>query len=68
MLHVSMIEVGVGPRQPEKCTPPKWTYQKLRNLDHKYGAIRAKLPKKVDGAQSSINIRPIPPKDISFRA
>jgi hypothetical protein len=28
MLHVSMIEIGVGPPQLEKQIPPKWVYRK----------------------------------------
>jgi hypothetical protein len=42
-----MIKIGVGPLQLEKHTPPKWVYQK-------YGTTKAQLPKKVNGAQSSI--------------
>jgi hypothetical protein len=26
-LHINMIEIGVGPFQLEKHTPPKWAYQ-----------------------------------------
>jgi hypothetical protein len=35
------------------------------NLEHKYGATKTHLPKKVDGAQSSIDKRLIPVKEIS---
>jgi hypothetical protein len=28
MLHIGMTEVGVGPPQPKKHTPPKQAYQK----------------------------------------
>jgi hypothetical protein len=37
---------------------------KIQNLKHKYGATRAQLLKKVDGAQSSIEKKFIPPMDI----
>jgi hypothetical protein len=37
---------------------------KIQNLEHKYGATKAQLPKKVDEAQSSIEIKPIQPNDI----
>jgi hypothetical protein len=37
---------------------------KIQNLKPKYKATKAQLPRKVDGAQSSIERRPIPPKDI----
>jgi hypothetical protein len=37
---------------------------KIQILEHKYRATKVKFPKKVDGAQSSIDRRPIPPKDI----
>jgi hypothetical protein len=37
---------------------------KIQNLEHKYRVTKAKLPRKIDGAQSSIGIKPIPPKDI----
>jgi len=36
----------------------------IENLKHKYGPTKTQLLKKVDGAQSSIEKRPIPPKDI----
>ncbi len=59
-----------------RCEPPStWkTYSskmglsKIQNLEHKYRATKSQLPKKTDGAQSSIEKRPIPPKDISSRA
>jgi len=38
---------------------------KIQNIEHKYKAAKGQLPRKVDGAQSSIERRPIPPKDIS---
>jgi hypothetical protein len=38
---------------------------KIQNLEHKYKATKSQLPKKTDGAQSSIEKRPITPKDIS---
>jgi hypothetical protein len=41
---------------------------KIWNLEHKYRTTRAQLPKKVDGAQSSLEKRPIPPKDINNQA
>jgi hypothetical protein len=37
---------------------------KIQNLKHKYGTTKAQLPKKENGVQSSIEKRPIPPKDI----
>jgi len=40
---------------------------KVWNLEHKYGATKIELPKKVDGAQSSIERKYIPPKDIGSR-
>jgi hypothetical protein len=41
---------------------------KIRNLKHKYKATKAQLPKKANGAHSSIKKMPIPPKDIISRA
>jgi hypothetical protein len=38
---------------------------KIRNLEHKYEATKTQLLEKVDGAQSSIVKRPIPPKEIN---
>jgi hypothetical protein len=35
---------------------------KIRNLEHKYKTTRAQLLRKVDGAQSCIKKKPIPPK------
>jgi hypothetical protein len=40
---------------------------KIRNLKNKYGATKTQLPKKTNGAQSSIERRPIPPKDIGSK-
>jgi hypothetical protein len=37
-------------------------------LGHKYGATKTQLPKKANGAQSSINKKPIPPKEIGIQA
>jgi hypothetical protein len=37
---------------------------KIRNLKDKYGATKTQLPKKIDGAQSSIEKRLTSPKDI----
>jgi hypothetical protein len=34
------------------------------NLEHKYRVVKIELPKKIDGAQSSIKRNLIPPKDI----
>jgi hypothetical protein len=41
---------------------------KIWNLEHKYGATKTQLLRKVDGAQSSINKRLIPPKEIGSQA
>jgi hypothetical protein len=38
---------------------------KIQNLEHKYKTTKTQFPKKTDGAQSSIERRPIPPKDIN---
>jgi hypothetical protein len=40
---------------------------KIWNLEHKYETTKAQLPKKVDGAQSSIERRLVPQKDIRSR-
>jgi hypothetical protein len=37
---------------------------KKQNLEHKYRTIKIQLLRKINGAQSSINKKPIPPKDI----
>jgi hypothetical protein len=37
---------------------------KIQNVEHKYGTTKTQLPRKIDGAQSSIERRPIPLKDI----
>jgi hypothetical protein len=37
---------------------------KIQNLEHKYRATRAQLPRNKNGTQSSIKIRHIPLKDI----
>jgi hypothetical protein len=36
---------------------------KIQNLEHIYETTKAQFPKKTNGAQSSIDKRPIPPKD-----
>jgi len=41
---------------------------KIQNLEHKYKATRAQVFRKIDGALSSIERRPIPPKDIDSQA
>ncbi len=41
---------------------------KIQNLEHKYKATRTQLPRKEDGAQSSVEKRLIPLKDINNRA
>jgi hypothetical protein len=58
-----MTEANVGPFQHEKHTPPKWVL-KIRNLKHKYKATKTQLLRKINRAQSSIERRLIPPKDI----
>jgi hypothetical protein len=37
---------------------------KIQNLEHKYKVTKTQLLTKIDGAQYSINKRPIPPKEI----
>jgi hypothetical protein len=37
---------------------------KIQNLEHRYEATKAQLPRKAYGAQSFINKKPIPPKEI----
>jgi hypothetical protein len=37
---------------------------KIQNLEHKYGVIKAQHPRKIDGAQSSIERKHIPPNNI----
>jgi hypothetical protein len=59
-----MTKAGVGPLQPTKHSS-KMSLLKIQNLEHKYKTSKTQLPKKVDGAQSSIEKRFIPPKDIS---
>jgi len=59
-----MTEVGVGPFQLEKHTFLKWVYKKIRNLKHKYGAIKTQLLREIDKVQSSIKKRLISRKDI----
>jgi hypothetical protein len=39
----------------------------MQNLEHKYGATKAQLPRKVNGAQFSIKRRHVPLKDIGNR-
>jgi hypothetical protein len=41
---------------------------KIRNLEHKYRTTKAQLPKEVDGAQSSIDRKLIPLKNIGSGA
>jgi hypothetical protein len=41
---------------------------KVWNIEHKYIAIKTQLPKKTNGAHSSIEKKPIPPKDIDSQA
>jgi hypothetical protein len=38
---------------------------KIKNMEHRYEATKTQFSKKVDGAQSSIIKRPIPPKEIN---
>jgi len=59
-----MIKAGVGPLQPTKHSS-KMSFSKIQNLEHKYKTSKTQLPKKIDGAQSSIKKRLIPPKGIS---
>jgi hypothetical protein len=41
---------------------------KIQNLEHEYKTTKIQLPKKVDGEQTSIDKRPIPPKEIGSQA
>jgi hypothetical protein len=41
----------------------KTCFLKIWNLEHKYGTTKAQFVKKTNGAQSSIERRPISPKD-----
>jgi hypothetical protein len=41
---------------------------KIQNLKHKYGATKAQLPKKTNRAQSSIERRHVPSKDVDSQA
>jgi hypothetical protein len=38
---------------------------KIENLEHKYEASKTQFLEKIDGPQSSIVKRPIPPKEIN---
>jgi hypothetical protein len=60
-----MIEVGVPPPKPKKTYSSKMGLSKIQNIEHKYGTTRAQFPKKADGAQSFIERRHIPQKDIN---
>jgi hypothetical protein len=62
-----MIEGGVSPLQFEKHNFPTGL-SKIQKLKKKYKATIAQLLRKTNGAQFSINIRLIPPKDINSRA
>jgi hypothetical protein len=41
---------------------------KIQNFEHKYGTTKAQFPRKVNGAQTSIKKKSIPPKDIGNQA
>jgi hypothetical protein len=55
-----MIKTSVGPPQAKKTYSYKMGLSKIQNLEHKYGATKTQLPKKINGAQSSIKRKPIP--------
>jgi len=38
---------------------------KIQNLEHQCGVTKVQFPRKVDGAQSSIDKRVLPPKKIN---
>jgi hypothetical protein len=56
-----------GPLSIWKTYYSKIGLLKIQNLKHKYETTKAWLPRKIDGAYSSIERRPIPPKDIGNR-
>jgi hypothetical protein len=53
-----------GPFLTWKKYSSKTGVLKIWNLDHKYKTTRAQLLRKIDGAQSSVERKHIPPKDI----
>jgi hypothetical protein len=67
-LHKRMIKRGGPPPSNKKTYSFKTGLSKIRNLVHKYKATKTQLPIKVDGAQTSIDKRPIPPKEINSQA
>jgi hypothetical protein len=50
-----MTKGGVAPFQFKKHTPPKQVYQKYKIWNIDTGTIKARVYKKKDGAQSSID-------------
>jgi hypothetical protein len=45
-----MIEIGVGPLQPEKHTLPKWAYRKYKIWNTNMEEPKPNSLRKVDGA------------------
>jgi hypothetical protein len=62
-----MIEACVAPL-PWETYFSKIDLSKIQNLDHKSKATRSQLPRKTNGAQPSIERRPIPLNDIGNQA
>jgi hypothetical protein len=65
--HESMSKGGADPPQLEKHTPPKLVYRKYETWNTNMEPPKPQLPRKSNGAQSSIDKRS-PPKDISSQA
>jgi hypothetical protein len=61
-----MTKKGVGPLRLEKILFQN-NLSKIQNLKHKYGTTKAQFLKKTNGAQISIDKKPIPPKKICNR-
>jgi hypothetical protein len=59
---------GMGPFQLEKHTPPKWVYQKYKTWNTYIEPPKPQSPIKTHRAQSSIDKKPIPPKEIDSQA
>jgi hypothetical protein len=63
-----MTKGGVGPSSTWETYSSKTSLSNIQNLEHKYEATKAQLLKKTDKAQSSINKKFIPPKEIVSQA
>ncbi len=67
MLHISIIKASGGPLNVRNILLQNGSIENTK-LGAQYGATKSQLPRNVDWAQSSIERKLIPPKDINSQA